>query len=140
MESPDRIKKGLVCCSEDGCKGCPYENDCDTADGFSVIAFDALAYIQQLERENKKLKSANIVLNAKAALTDEAIEAGAKAQKELEQVKRERDAAVSDLEMVYHEGICKVCANYGRDEAYNERRCLLAWDECRFEWRGVSDV
>lgn len=47
----DKIKKGLEHCSEDGCKRCPYEEDCNMADGFSVLAYDALAYIQQLERE-----------------------------------------------------------------------------------------
>lgn len=50
MKSPDEIKKGLRHCSEDGCKGCPYKEDCDMADGFSVLAYDALAYIQQLEQ------------------------------------------------------------------------------------------
>ena len=49
MKSPDEIKKGLRHCSEYGCKGCPYKEDCDMADGFSVLAYDALAYIQQLE-------------------------------------------------------------------------------------------
>ena len=47
--TPDEIKKGLNHCSEDGCKQCPYKYDCDMADGFSVLAGDALAYIQQLE-------------------------------------------------------------------------------------------
>ena len=49
--TPDEIKKGLNHCSEDGCKQCPYKYDCDMADGFSVLAGDALAYIRQLERE-----------------------------------------------------------------------------------------
>lgn len=47
--TPDEIKKGLNHCSEDGCKQCPYKDDCDMADGFSVLAGDALAYIRQLE-------------------------------------------------------------------------------------------
>lgn len=51
MKSPSEIKKGLRHCSEDGCKGCNYKSDCDMADGFSVLAYDALAYIQQLEAE-----------------------------------------------------------------------------------------
>lgn len=49
--TPEEIKKGLGHCSEDGCKGCNYDDDCNMADGFSVLAFDALALIQQLERE-----------------------------------------------------------------------------------------
>lgn len=52
MKKPDVIKKGLEHCSEDGCKKCPYEDDCNMADGFSVLAADALALIQQLEAEN----------------------------------------------------------------------------------------
>ena len=47
--TPDEIKKGLECCSEDGCKSCPYEQDCYTTDGFSALAADALDLIQQLE-------------------------------------------------------------------------------------------
>ena len=49
MKTPEEIKKGLNHCSEDGCKQCPYKDDCDMADGFSVLAGDANAYIQQLE-------------------------------------------------------------------------------------------
>ena len=49
--TPDEIKNGLNHCSEDGCKQCPYKYDCDMADGFSVLAGDAIAYIHQLERE-----------------------------------------------------------------------------------------
>lgn len=49
MKTPDEIKKGLQHCCEDGCKGCPYEDDCNMADALSMLACDALAYIQQLE-------------------------------------------------------------------------------------------
>lgn len=51
---PEEIKKGLRHCSEDGCKGCNYKEDCDMADGFSVLAFDAFALIQQLEAQVAK--------------------------------------------------------------------------------------
>ena len=51
MKTPDEIKNGLNHCSEDGCKQCPYKDDCDMADGFSVLAGDANAYIQQLENK-----------------------------------------------------------------------------------------
>lgn len=53
--TPDEIKKGLGCCSEDGCKKCPYWEDCNMADGFSELAGDALALIQQLEAEQDAL-------------------------------------------------------------------------------------
>ena len=52
--TPEEIKKGLNHCSEDGCKQCPYKDDCDMADGFSVLAGDANAYIQQLEEQVPK--------------------------------------------------------------------------------------
>ena len=50
VKTPEDIKKGLECCAEDGnCSaGCPYNpiRDCGNA-----LYSDALAYIQQLERE-----------------------------------------------------------------------------------------
>ena len=49
MKTPDEIKNGLNHCSEDGHKQCPYNYDCNMADGFSVLTYDANAYIQQLE-------------------------------------------------------------------------------------------
>ena len=49
MKTPDEIKNRLNHCSEDGHKQCPYNYDCNMADGFSVLAYDANAYIQQLE-------------------------------------------------------------------------------------------
>lgn len=43
-------KNGLLCCTiEGGCNDCPYQQDCFQTDGFSELAGDALAYIQQLE-------------------------------------------------------------------------------------------
>ena len=51
MKTPDEIKKGLDHCGEDGCKDCPYVQDCTMMDGFSELAKDSLAYIQQLEAE-----------------------------------------------------------------------------------------
>lgn len=53
MKTPDEIKKGLQHCSEDGCKGCNYEEDCNMADGFGVLAYDALAYINDLEAAHR---------------------------------------------------------------------------------------
>jgi hypothetical protein len=49
MKTPDEIKKGLRHCSEDGCKHCPYEDDCHLSDGGSELAADAHDYIVQLE-------------------------------------------------------------------------------------------
>lgn len=90
MKTPREIKRGLRHCSEDGCKECNYEEDCYMADGFSVLAFDALSCIQQLENKVQLLEARNDSLAAKAALFDEAMAAGAK-------MERERDAALDKL-------------------------------------------
>ena len=56
MKTPDDIKRGLECCCGDcfsGNKECPYDKD-DLKENISCIRWmssDALAYIQQLERE-----------------------------------------------------------------------------------------
>lgn len=51
MKTPEIIKDGLNHCSEDGCNGCPYVEDCNMADGFSELAKDALTYIRMMETE-----------------------------------------------------------------------------------------
>lgn len=56
MKTAEEIKKGLDHCGEDGCKDCPYVQDCTMTDGFSELARDSLAYIQQLEAENERLQ------------------------------------------------------------------------------------
>lgn len=52
MKTPDEIKKGLECCTVEYCyhtqKGCPYR---DYSLCVQNVCEDALAYIQQLERE-----------------------------------------------------------------------------------------
>ena len=55
MKTPDEIKNGLNHCSEDGCKQCPYNYDCNMADGFSALAYDANAYIHLLENHINEL-------------------------------------------------------------------------------------
>lgn len=45
MPDHEKVVLGLEHCSEDGCKGCPYEQDCKMCDGFSVLAKDALELI-----------------------------------------------------------------------------------------------
>ena len=53
MKTPDEIKNGLELCAKDSCFGehenCPYTGDPGTCVG--KMCTDALAYIQQLERE-----------------------------------------------------------------------------------------
>ena len=56
MKTPDEIKKGLGSCSADECHGdhvdCPYIGNVLC---IREICYDALAYIQQLEREKDAL-------------------------------------------------------------------------------------
>lgn len=55
MKTPDEIKKGLECCQTPiKCEQCPYEPECELPFGDAINA-DALAYIQQLEREKDAL-------------------------------------------------------------------------------------
>lgn len=55
MKTPDEVKKGLECCNTfNVCHKCPYEKAVDTEHGWGCVVIrnaDALAYIQQLERE-----------------------------------------------------------------------------------------
>jgi hypothetical protein len=51
MPDMEKVIKGLEHCSEDGCKGCPYEQDCKMCDGFSDLAKDALELLKEWENE-----------------------------------------------------------------------------------------
>lgn len=54
MRKPDEIKKGLECCV----RRCDYDNGCAYAGSMKCcdnLKIDALAYIQQLERERDAL-------------------------------------------------------------------------------------
>lgn len=52
-KTSDDTKTGLQCCTVDGgCHDCPYQQDCFQTDGFSELAGDAFALIQQLEADN----------------------------------------------------------------------------------------
>ena len=55
MKTPDDIKKGLKCSD---CKNCPYSefNTEDKEDHCSDVDIDAIAYIQQLEKELAELR------------------------------------------------------------------------------------
>ena len=62
MKTPEEINKGLECCefsatSMSQCRGCPYMIDCYVNRPKSTLKKDALAYIQQLERERDALEA-----------------------------------------------------------------------------------
>ena len=136
-KTPDEIKKGLECCSEDGCKKCPYWEDCNMADGFSELAGDALAFIQQLQDDlqlEKKRTDAlamelAVLKNAKKQLEDHLREA----TKKVKQLEAERDAAVESMRSDPH--CCYHCVNMTkRGICQSEPRA----DGHCFEWRGVQ--
>lgn len=121
--TPEEIKKGLLHCSEDGCKGCNYEDDCNMADGFSVLAFDALAYIQQLERERDEARNDLDTLNYAVTELHSAYDA----------MKRERDAAVEDMKHMHL--ACETCIHY--TPGYF---CPGCKSRSNWQWRGVQEV
>lgn len=114
--TPEEIKRGLECCSVDGlsCSNCSYCVACDA--DIHALERDALAYIQQLERE--------------------------------------RDAAVRDMRDATLCG-CHVCKHYYRPDANVRIYACGKFGEfgkfdyinddgsmfCgAFEWRGVQEV
>lgn len=53
--TPDEIKRGLIHCEREKCKGCPYYEACMLADAHTDLHADALEYIQQLESKICKI-------------------------------------------------------------------------------------
>ena len=67
MSAPEKIKKGLECCTTAGanCGVCPYEGECVLPFG-NYPESDALAYIQQLEAAVPKWISVEEMLPEKS--------------------------------------------------------------------------
>ena len=142
-KTPEEIKKGLECCAseytpETYCDGCPYGRMGICGNSMLV---DALALIQQLERERDEVRNDLDTLNYAVTELHGAYEA----------MKRERDAAVKDMKDATWCG-CHVCGHYYRpDPAVREYACrkfgsfkehdYIADDGSMFcgafEWRGV---
>lgn len=116
MKSSDVIKKGLWHCSEDGCKKCPYEDDCNMADGFSVLAYDALTLIKQYESDLINLQRLFATAESRANLLE-----------------AERDAAVADLKSYR---CCHGCKHLG--VGFNEPCLHCDFENNCFEWRGLQ--
>lgn len=90
--------------------------------------------IEQLRRKGLSRASA---LGYHSGLFDEAADALEKLQAELEQVKRERDAAVSDLEtvMAYGGGNLDTCTFCKNGQCYERG----GTKPCNPEWRGQKE-
>ena len=138
--TPDEIKKGLECCSEDGCKSCPYEQDCYTTDGFSALAADALDLIQQLQDENaQQARCIENMTDKLNAMNDE-----------VAKLQAERDAAVADLKDCVTEAAqgddfdccfaCKYNNEYGGCDRpnYTIEACGVEDFDNKWTWRGVT--
>lgn len=122
-ETPDTIKKGLLCCSNSniGCSQCPYDDYCGIQGEGDTPEQDALACIQQLETR-------------------------------LAQVEREREALMDDLQEAAKAGsVCTGCAydvDFGRpcEIAYFDCKqckepcpCQTCQANSQYKWRGVCE-
>ena len=130
-KTPDEIKKGLECCVGKCAfhKPCPYENDSDC---FKMLKKDALALIQQLEKDKNDLleeRELNDFLRDK-----------------VKQLEAERDAAINDMYEA-QSIVCLICKNYYQpDPAVKKYGCKVFGEHfgegsilCgMFEWRGVQ--
>lgn len=114
MKTPDEIKKGLETCIGE-CTGnkphCPYHecgNGC-----MDTMNKNSLAYIRQLEAEKAELLQ------------------------KIEQLEKERDAAIKDIPRA-----CGYCKHYVHSEMLCRSKypCAhVSGVNTRWEWRGVCD-
>lgn len=124
MKTPEEIKKGILHCVREKCKGCPYYDKCMMADAHTDLHADALEYIQQLE-------------NYIGEFTEKVAQ--------LDQVTRERDAM---LEIVKELGECAYC----KHDSYcthtipdcmnckNENcQCYSCSHRSKWQWRGEQE-
>lgn len=118
METPEKVKKGLECCANDAycCdEECPYFNPSSNGvDCASKMHTDSLTYTKQLEVQNAELLQ------------------------KVQQLERERDAAVKDLQAisVLTFTACLAC----KHSRGNGKNCPRSVETVRcFEWRGVCE-
>ena len=137
--TPEEIKKGLECCSQNTytCgEGCPYEVECQRMGRSNDVILDALAYINQLERERDEAQEENDLNNAAITALEGALDA----------MKREHDAAVEDMRNILGTGLCFMCQNRYLPEGAHRYACKEIGEFredhnptfCgKFKWRGV---
>ena len=128
MKTPYEIKKGLECC-EYGCQRCfecpysPRESD-STFDCIEAMKRDALELIQRLDKDCVDAE------NHATALYNQ-----------VEQLERERDAAVADIPRAC--GYCKwfeINRGGNMTECHNPNGCRnISGINTGFEWRGVKE-
>lgn len=143
MKTPEEIKKGLSCIADTTVEcyltDCPYRYDfCMPANRMDVRQ-DALSYIQQLEANDSQVKK---------ALSDNGFASLEAFLQAYNQVKKERDAAIEELERVL--GKVENAADFIDEEIYcdldygtyrNLRDVVddIAIWENEDKWRGVCE-
>ena len=139
--TPEEIKKGLECCSvHDKCDKCPYDGmPCNDLE----LERDALAYIQQLERERDEAWEIVKMLNAQFETMVDVFESE---KRKYAKVCNERDAAV---ELTH--GVCMACIHYNGKYPPGDIMSCCKFEECLYgmdewdaedhwQWRGVQEV
>ena len=124
MKTPEEIKKGLLHCEREKCKGCPYYDKCMMADAHTDLHADALEYIQQIE-------------NHIGEFTEKVAQ--------LDHVTRERDAL---LEIIKELGECAYCKHdsyctHTIPDCMNCKdencQCYSCGHQSNWQWRGVQE-
>lgn len=130
MKTPEEIKKGLeYLSSKCFVKMVDMWKEGIAYDCAEDAAADALAYTQQLESNDSQVKK---------ALSDNGFASLEAFLQAYNQVKKERDAAISDIGTLAEQQLnpCDVCKHLEPCDKPCER--ALQMDEC-FEWRGLCE-
>ena len=148
MRTPDKIKKGLECCSNVNfvCnEECPYYKSLSEGEDCCLKKnADALALIQQLQAENAE--QAERIQQLGAELSDaknnhqHTIDIAERQKDQIDKLKKvivrlnaERDAAVAGLKS---NCVCPECKYFSDDIQEPCRGCKP--NDSKFEWRGVQ--
>ena len=155
------IEKLIERLRDKGCEDCPHRDTCrddDTAE--CVIRLNAATALSTLQAENEKLRN-EVERQRRSAddrkhLYENAERAYMKVVAELEQVKRERDAAIADIAAILAE-VEEIRRGYGVDNAdadnafadlcrnycaKNGNACYKEAEDYRcknFMWRGMRE-
>lgn len=132
----------------DQCKRCAYWAAGDMSKCIPRMTTDAATALSTLQAENEKLRN-EVERQRRSAddrkhLYENAERAYMKVVAELEEVKRERDAAVKDLEKLCRDdvgpcemAICELCAyNNGAQCSRNDSQICDGYDIFNWKWRG----
>ena len=157
MKSADEIKKALECCNDlngHDCNDCPYRDNPISKYCKTERNADALALIQQLERENHdlleerelndflrdKVKQLEGLLDHMNQLRDAAAGRALKMEERVHQLEAERDAAVELIPRA-----CAYCEWYGTKhggffpDCKNPNGCRsISGINTGWQWRGVQ--